>query len=262
MNLNPAPPPFESPEKETLLPSYSSFQTTFATLSLHMADRIRLLQFPASDIDAIRNVIRAKWRKGIQADRKYAMSHEFKLHGNPWWGQGSDSIPARIVMREIFAYLYSAGWILHASTDLSKKERDKDTLVFRKQQHPPPQSEWISISFNQSDRLRLIGADGELIAAFRTMLKGMQKLQNEGWKDQILNTWEFKIRGTPWWASGEETMVTRMMILNMLETLERYGWSLYASIDQNQAGEDSSETDSWFCTREKGWVPGSSVFHR
>lgn len=145
---------------------------------------------------------------------------------------------------------------------MSKKERDKDTLVFRKQQHPPPESEWISISFNQRDRLRLIGADEELTAAFRAMLKGMHKLQDEFWKDKILNTWEFKLHGTPWWASGEETMMTRMLVLKMLETLERQGWSLYASIDQNQSGDNVSETDSWFCVREKGWVPGSSVFHR
>lgn len=165
-------------------------------------------------------------------------------------------------MREILAHLFSVGWILHASTDLSKKETDKDTLIFRKQQTPPPESEWISISFNQSDRLRLIGADTELIEAFRQLLKGRGKLQNEFWKDQVLNAWEFKIHGNPWWATGEETVKTRELVLKMLEVLEMYGWSLYASIDQNQAGEHSSETDSWFCVRDKGWVMGSSVFHR
>lgn len=160
MNLNPPPPPFSQAEKgNPLAPSYSAFQTSFATMSLHMSDRIRLLQFPDTEVDAIRHIIKSKWRKGLQAERPYATSEEFKLYGNPWYGQSSDAIPARVLMREIFAYLYSVGWILHASTDISKKERDKDTLVFRKQQYPPPESEWISISFNQSDRMRLIGAD-------------------------------------------------------------------------------------------------------
>ena len=226
------------------------------------SSRLRFLQFPPSDIEAIRTIIHRSWRKGIQAEGPYAKSHEIKLYGNPWYGQSSDAIPARILMREIFAHLYSSGWILHASTDISKKGRDKDTLVFRKQQHPPPASEWIAISFNQYDRLRLIGADQQLRGSVEALLKGMGKLQDKFWKDQVLNAWEFKIYGNPWYASGEETMSTRLLVLRLLETLERQGWSLYASIDQNQGSENVSETDSWFCVREKGWTPGSSVFHR
>lgn len=118
------------------------------------------------------------------------------------------------------------------------------------------------ISFNQSDRLRLIGADQELIDSFRGMLKSLGKLQDMYWKDQVLNAFEFKLYGYPWRETGEETMVTRLLVLKILETLEKQGWSLYASIDQNQGSEGSSETDSWFCVRQKGWVPGSSVFHR
>ena len=167
-------------------------------------------------------------------------------------------------MREVFAYLFAVGWILHASTDVSKKEFDKDTLIFRKQQTPPPESEWMSISFNQTDRLRLIGdPDGKLREAFRGMLKGMSLLQEEGWKDVGRNAWEFKLNGHPWRATGEETMSTRLLLLKLVETMERGGWSLYASVDQNEGrGESTSETDSWFCVREKGWSEGSTVFHR
>ncbi|KAH8819135.1 hypothetical protein F5884DRAFT_3826 [Xylogone sp. PMI_703] len=246
----------------TYAPAYSPFRTSFASISLHRSDRLRLLQFPQQDIDALRNVIKTSWHRGIQAEQQYAMSHEFKLLGNPWWGQTSDAIPARILMRSIFAYLYSVGWILHCSTDVSKKVCDKDTLLFRKQQSPPPPSEWISISFNHYDRLRLIGADPVLIAAFKTLLSSIRPLQDEGWKDKARNAFEFKIKGYPWLATGEETMSTRLLVLKMLETLEQHGWSLYASIDQNEASEDSSETDSWYCVRQKGWVEGSAVFHR
>lgn len=166
-------------------------------------------------------------------------------------------------MRGIFAYLFSIGWILHASTDISKKEFDKDTLIFRKQQTPPPESEWISISFNQRDRLRLIGANTELIASFRELLKSMRLLQEEFWKDKYNNAWEFKINGYPWYAMGEETVKTRLLVLRMVETLETHGWSLYSSLDQsNGHGENTSEADSWFCVRDKQWVPGMAVFHR
>jgi hypothetical protein len=166
-------------------------------------------------------------------------------------------------MREILAHLFKNGWILHASTDCSKKEFDKDTLMFRKQQFPPPDSEWVAISFNQYDRMRLIGADEELIKAVRQLLQGMRLLQEEFWKDQRLGAKEFKINGYPWRANGEETMSTRLLLLSMLEVFDTHGLSLYASIDQSQGhGEGTSETDSWYCVRDKSWVPGGHVFHR
>src|SRR6516164_6466171 len=77
-------------EVELAPPAYveSSFKTSFASISLHRTDRIRLLQFPPEDITAIRNVMKENWIDGIQDERTYAKSHEFKCLGNPWSGQG------------------------------------------------------------------------------------------------------------------------------------------------------------------------------
>lgn len=220
------------------------------------------MQFPAEDVAAIRGVIQRSWSKGIQHEKPYSTSYEFKLYGNPWFGQAYDAITSRIIMREIFAHLFSQGWILHLSTDVSTKKLDKDSLIFRKQQTPPPASEWIAISFNQSDRLRLIGAPQYLLADVRVLIQQMRLLQAENWKDQSLGAWEFKLHGYPWHATGEETMTTRLLLLRLLETLEGKGWSVYASIDQNTAGENTSETDSWYVVKEKDWAEGSTVFHR
>ncbi|RDL29961.1 Uncharacterized protein BP5553_10588 [Venustampulla echinocandica] len=265
MKLSPPETPAkdEIPSYSEAAPSYTAFRTSFASVSLHRSDRIRLLQFPSSEIPAIRDIIKYSWPFGIQSERPYAASFEFKLRGNPWRGQGSEAIPARILMREIFAHLFRLGWILHVSTDASKKEFDKDTMIFRKQQHPPPDSDWISISFNMTDRMRLIGASQDLIADVRVLLQQMNLLQSESWKEQRLQAWEFKIHGRPWRAMGEETMTTRLLLLKLLETLEAKGWSLYASVDQSMAaGDHVSETDSWYCVRDKSWVQGSAVFHR
>jgi len=256
-----------TPEVDLAPPAYveSSCKTSFASISLHKTDRIRLLQFPPEDIAAIRDVIKNNWRSGIQEERTYAHSYEFKCLGNPWSGKGSDAIPARLLMRSILAYLFSCGWILTASNVVSKSILEKDTMIFRKQAIPPPAGEWIAISFNQGDRLHLIGAPTELVAAFQALLKGMGQWQKESWKDRELDAFEFKIHGWPWRPSGEETMTTRLLLLRMLETLEAGGWSLYATVDQNNGHRDknskSTGTDSWYCVRAVDWVPGNSVFH-
>ncbi len=256
------------PQVDSAPPAYveSSFKTSFASISLHKTDRIRLLQFPPGDIAAIRDVIKQNWGFGIQEERPYAHSHEFKCLGNPWSGQGADAIAARILLRGILAYLFASGWILTASTDVSKSLLERDTMIFRKQVVPPPASEWMAISFNQGDRLRLIGAPPELLSAFQTLLEGMGLWQEAIWKDRALNAFEFKLNGWPWRPSGEETMTTRLLLLRMLETLEEGGWSLYATVDQNNGhhnkNSSSTGTDSWYCVRAVDWVPGNSVFHR
>jgi len=239
-----------------------AFQSTFASLSLHRADTIRFLRFSQQDIETLRMVVHASWPKGIQEERIYGGSHEIKLAGYPWGeGYSGNGVRAQILMQEVLACLYSMGWMLHVSTDISRKQWDKDTMVFRKQATPPP-GEWFSISFHRADRLRLGGASGATITSFRSILQNMHKLQSEEWKDQSLNAYEFKVLGNPWLASGEETMETRMLILRMLEALERDGWSLYASVDQSISSKNSSSADTWYCVRDKSWAPGALVFHR
>lgn len=44
----------------------TSFRTNFASVSLHMSDRIRFLGFSSEDVTHIRRVIRECWPKGIQ----------------------------------------------------------------------------------------------------------------------------------------------------------------------------------------------------
>jgi hypothetical protein len=239
------------------------FETAFASISLHKSNKIRFLQFENDDIVGVREVINHFWPQKLHSEREYAASYEFKLHGNPWGGQGNEAVPARIVMREIFAYLYSVGWILHVTTDVSKKPFEKDTLIFRNQGKPPPPADWLAISFNQRDRLRLIGADENLIAAFKLLMKNMRLWDSDGWKDECLNAFEIRLHDHPWVATGEDTVTARALLLKMLETLEHHGWSVYCSLDQsNGHGTGSPEADSWYCLRRQSWQKGNAVHHR
>lgn len=252
-----------------LPPSYSSappaFRTTFGSLSLHEMDKLRLIQFSSADISMVRETIKRVWSSGIQAERTYSVSHEFKLRGTPWttYDRGTNAVQSMILMREIFASLYSAGWILTASTDISRKISDKDTLLFRKQPVPPPTATWVTISFKSDDKLRFLGAPPELLNAFASTFSSNRVLRSHAAKDSAANYYQFNLMGYPWRAHGEDTMRARLLILQMVELLETHGWSLYASIDQKSSTSDSSygETDVWYCIKSADWVPGSIVLH-
>lgn len=120
--------------------------------------------------------------------------------------------------------------------------------------------------FHPVDRLKLIGASKELVAAFESLLMGMGLCQGLAWNDQTLGAFEFKIRGSLWVAVGEATMTARLLLLRMLETSEAGGWSLYATVDQNDGRHarhwSTTGTDSWYCVLTVGWVPGNPIFHR
>lgn len=47
---------------------------------------------------------------------------------------------------------------------------DKDTLLFRRSHAPAPPIELVSVSFNEDDKLRLIGAPSDLPPAIRQVL--------------------------------------------------------------------------------------------
>jgi hypothetical protein len=78
------------------------------------------------------------------------------------------------------------------------------------------------------------------------------------------SVFEIKFKGYPWRASGTETVQSRLIILTLLDALEELGFSLYASIDQdNGPGGNShaSEADVWFCNRQNDWTPGAPIYH-
>ena len=92
-----------------------------------MTDRVRLIKFPTEHIKPKEQAVRRAWPRGIQSTRKYGLAHEIKLYGNPWSGTywDKDKIAARTMISALLGELYSIGWVLKASVDLSKKEKDK-----------------------------------------------------------------------------------------------------------------------------------------
>ena len=87
------------------------------------------------------------------------------------------------------------------STDISQKAQDKDLLIYREGPLPPP-CQFLAISFNDSDRLRIIsGSNGssasggppyDVINAIKNVWSG--NVQKEQWKVQGV-AWEFKLAG-------------------------------------------------------------------
>lgn len=77
-------------------PAYTSYQ--HACVTLNMSDRLRLIRFPQEIIDVVRQAITTSWPRGLNKEKHDTDFYEFKLHGNPWWGQGEEAISSRSLM--------------------------------------------------------------------------------------------------------------------------------------------------------------------
>lgn len=114
---------------DAIPPAYPSSTASFATVSLHMTDRIRFLQFPDSDLPRLVDIISGAWSNGIQSTRQYAGSYEVKLKGNPWMENSSSAAPgdnhARRLIRLLLEGLYNMGWQFETAVRACKKSAEK-----------------------------------------------------------------------------------------------------------------------------------------
>jgi hypothetical protein len=127
-------------------------------------------------------------------------------------------------------------------------QADKDSLIFRQGPVPSP-CEFLSISFNTGDRLRLMGDDiaPSVLNAVRFVLGNT--LQNEEWKIDHM-AYEFKLYGyapylsalsptihdypldsRPWYARSDIAVKTRVLLLDILDAMVVCGYDVYASVD-------------------------------
>lgn len=245
-----APPPEKEPPP--------AFQSNFASVSLHSSDKIRLLGLPVEQRDAVRASITRNWPQGIQREREYYGSHEFKLRGNPWYPTGDDALHARRVTRGVLSTIHDAGWILYITTDISRNEGDNDSLFFRHQSPSPTPREWFSLTFSKGDRIRLIDAPQDVVEATKRALQP-ETQRHEPYR--LPGVYEIKLIGYPFQASGGETMVSRNLCLKLFSVFEAHGFTVSASMDQKYQGS-GTETDSWHVSRPIGWAQGTPVYHQ
>jgi hypothetical protein len=217
----------------------------FACVSLNETDKLRLIGFPDHVQGAIESAIQTGWCSGLQRKQNYGDSIEYKLKGNFLLGQGSEAVPSRRFMLCVLKNLKSLGWKLIASTDISSKEMDKDVLFFRLEE-PDPEAHLFCISLNESDKIRLIDSPPGLDTAMEAFLTQIWKKGIQSTSVKEPGCVQFKLRGTPWYADGEETVTSRILVLNILAELESNGWHLYGTIDMSTGVQAVNSKDTWF----------------
>ncbi|KAI9639663.1 uncharacterized protein MKK02DRAFT_39985 [Dioszegia hungarica] len=224
-----------------------SQRSVYAALLLCSWDKIRIVGFPSSIIAPVDAAIKRSWSRGVQQQKAYdQVSWEWKLCGKPWFGQGSEAVPSRQLIACVLHALLENGWRLTLSTDLCQKSTGKDTLIFKSV--PPVQRTIFPISFNDSDKIRLIDSPHDGVKqAFDTAIRGAWPLGIQDAKDKEDGAYQIKLKGNPWWTfSGEQMNHSRLLACSLLSAMEAQGFELLGSVDMSTArAEERSELDTW-----------------
>lgn len=206
------------------------FSQSHFTISFNSHDLLRLIGAPEGLVSAVRNTLQTFWSRGIQEERSYAGSWQFKLRGTPWWASGDEAVDSRFLVLKVLEALQAYGWSVAASVDCSRKDSDKSSVIFKTSQ--PTQSHFFCISLHETDKLRLINAPEDVAKICQDVIQsqyllGIQRVQLYG------KSLEFKFVGNPWSCGidGHDGIHGRNMLLHIFRALAGRFWRPVTSAD-------------------------------
>lgn len=132
-----------------------------------------------------------------------------------------------------------------------------DSLVFRKQEPAPSPCDWIAVSFDSNDKLKIIGSPPPELVTRLLQAFSVEIQRHEATADRV----KIKFWGHPWTPSGQDTVTTSLKLLSLLEVLEICGFTLYGTVGARHE-DDTASADIMVCQRQKDWIPGAPILHR
>ena len=194
----------------------------FCAVDLWLWDKIKLFHCGTQVNEAVVDTVRENW-KAIQSTGNVKLSFDIKLKGYPWRGiEGDDSVKNKMLVMKIIQVMVTNGWTPYSATHLDSLS----TLFFckKRNQNVSPEfcSSMFAISLCGNDRLRLVNAEDDVIQATRMVItRNWPLIQDEG---EYCGSYEFKLKGWPWWNTGLEAMPGVALFCALLTELRRLGW--------------------------------------
>lgn len=218
----------------------------YCALILSRYDRLRLLQVPSSLTPTIKECVNKFWYLQLLKQREYHGTTEFKLGGCPWWADGNDAIESRYFISCLIGTLKMNGWEVCGTMDLSRHNNDKSTFLLR--QASPQMQAHMCISFNKTNRIRLIVSSSDISEESELQLTTrMNETIKQHWvalgPRNYGKSIEWKLEGDPWDTEGLYSDQTRgvYLLCLLLEVIQPLGWRLVSSTDVSSKNLDPNE---------------------
>ena len=220
-------------EKKNLISTY------IMAISLYNNNLIKIMG-PNDIFNLLKTVVVAHWPKGIKRERQMGQFFELKLRFDPWSAQEPQTYFSVSMMNTVMKTLYNNGWVNIGAVKIGKRRTDLNALYFRfdrdlrEKNLAGIQNNFFAMSLNKSDKIRIVNASLEIINWIRTGI-------DVNWPKGIVSekirydSYEFTLRGDPFWCDGLETVESRMIISGILSNLKQKSWSIYSTCLLNKS---------------------------
>ena len=128
MSANLTTEPSFTPRKEFLRIPLAA-PDSFALLALSSANSIRLYSFPASVVDALRQLFQQSILLSSREDLPQGL-YEFTLDGKPW--ANPKAVSTEKLLLDILAVIYQCGYSYLSNIDYGRESDDRLAMVFSK----------------------------------------------------------------------------------------------------------------------------------
>ena len=200
-----------------------SFQYTDCVTVLHLND---------AGLSIIRQAINETWKAGISVERSRCGSGwSFKLCGNPfkYFTSSEVSQQARQMVCQILQKLYESGWKIIVSGDLGRFE-DKSTLFFKQCPSEFSTLPFLCVGLSSSNKLQIVNLPSQLVEPIKETIRSSWALgiQKETSTNDVLIV---KLRGNPWRATEQQSVMAKVLLQNIIATLRCYQWVYYCNVN-------------------------------
>ena len=183
---------------------------------------------------------------GVQKDQVVqGVCRDMKLNGNPWGnGTCSELMAGRNLLLRIFEAMDREGKSFLTTCNF---KGTSDNLYFTDNPHCDRQGRFAMLSLNSTDCLRVLNLGTEEVGMIRSIIRSYwpRGVQAEGAK---AGYYEFKLKGTPWWADGTDAVASRLLMSHLFEAMKAVGWEVHASLDVSRKLRDKSVIVLRSCT--------------
>lgn len=205
-------------------------------LSLSSGDRVQLINAPEHLKRALKEAVEESYDYGMSEEFKYGDDFEIKLKGKPWNSYVfEEGVWARKLILEIIRKFSDLGFQFYTTANMTG---NTDCLFFvPREQWKLHGVEYFVLSLNQTDKIRLVSAQEEIIEVCREVIasywpKGIQQAVD-------LNiTYEFQLKGNPWVSTDEDTVASRILMAKLYENLLKNGWRVLTGLSISQRNND------------------------
>ena len=163
------------------------------------------------------------------------------LKGTPWYAGGIETVESRLLVLRLIIAAERCGLELLLTSDISRHVEDASSFFFiQSAQSPSTPADYFCLATSGMDTLRLIGVSAEhahLVehAVTDAIAAGWPRgVQDMKTKHGVPN---WKLRGNPWWAEGEETVQMRQLVCHLLANLGRLGFVCISSADVDKKSD-------------------------